>query len=179
MAVPLSPRSVNTLKGVNSLTISSEQFVKIHILTSQTASAITEKKFDRGITIAQFKGKLELLTGKKKYFCLSFQNYFLLGCSPATMTLQLENVKGEKIGEMKDDERLLGSYQIDNGCSVRVIDPNAFDWSELNNVEKQDMDEETYNSYKPTSVKPTVREYKVRGMKAHQKILTVFLSAHS
>merc|ERR1712141_237243 len=76
------------------------------------------------------------------------------------MTLQLENVKGEKIGEMADDERLLGSYQIDNGCSVRVIDPNAFDWSELNNVEKQDMDEETYNSFKPTSVKPTVREYK-------------------
>jgi len=85
-----------------------------------------------------------------------------LGCSPATMTLALENVKGEKIGELKDDERLLGSYQIDNGCSVRVTDPNAFDWSEVNNVEKQDMDEETYNAFKPTSVKPTVREYKVQ-----------------
>lgn len=63
MSVPLSPRSVNTLKGVNSMVISAEQFVKIHILTSQQTSAITEKKFDRGITIGQFKGKLEMLTG--------------------------------------------------------------------------------------------------------------------
>ena len=77
------------------------------------------------------------------------------------MTLTLENAKGEKIGTLADDERLLGSYPIDNGCAVRVSDPNAFDWNELRNVEKQDMTEEIYDQYKPTSVKPTVREYKV------------------
>ena len=82
------------------------------------------------------------------------------------MTLTLENVKGEKIGTLADDERLLGSYPIDNGCAVRVTDPNAFDWNELKNVEKQDMDEETYDQFKPTSVKPTVREYKVRFKKS-------------
>ena len=30
-------------------------------------------------------------------------------------------------------------------------------------VEKQDMDDDTYDTFKPTSVKPTVREYKVYG----------------
>lgn len=88
-----------------------------------------------------------------------------IGCSPATMTLQLENAKGEKIGDITDEERLLGSYPIDNGCSIRVMDPNAFDWSAVRDVEKQDMDEDTYNSFKPTSVKPTVREYKVTYIK--------------
>jgi hypothetical protein len=62
MSAPLSPRSVNTLKGLN-ISSGASQFVKIHILTTQAASAITEKKYDRGITIAQFKGKLEMMTG--------------------------------------------------------------------------------------------------------------------
>ena len=32
----------------------------------------------------------------------------------------------------------------------------------MDRVEKQEMDEETYDTFKPTSVKPTVREYKVK-----------------
>ena len=44
----------------------------------------------------------------------------------------------------------------------RVTDPEAIDWNNLDRVEKQEMDEETYDTFKPTSVKPTVREYKVK-----------------
>ena len=38
------------------------------------------------------------------------------------------------------------------------------------------MDEETYDTFKPTSVKPTVREYKVRQPMTSQttRILTIF-----
>lgn len=81
MSLPLSPRSVNTLKqccgGCDNLSVSSAQYVNIHILTSQTASAITEKKFDRGITISQFKGKLELLTGNYEIFFVKFTQLIL------------------------------------------------------------------------------------------------------
>lgn len=77
------------------------------------------------------------------------------------MKLSLESRKGEKLCNMDDDERLLGSYPVEDCCGIRVIDPESFDWSDLNKVEKQVMDDDTYNSFTPTSVKPTVREYKV------------------
>ena len=56
---------------------------------------------------------------------------------------------------------MIGSYQLDDGMTVRVTDPEAIDWNNTDKVEKQDMDDDTYDTFKPTSVKPTVREYKV------------------
>jgi tubulin-folding cofactor B len=76
------------------------------------------------------------------------------------MKLSIEDLKGKKIGEIDDEERLPGSYQTDDGMSIRVTDPEAIDWNNLDRVEKPEMDEETYDTFKPTSVKPTVREYK-------------------
>merc|ERR1719410_2575874 len=61
---------------------------------------------------------------------------------------------------MTDNNRLIGSYQLDDGMTVRVTDPEAIDWNNTDKVEKQDMDDDTYDTFKPTSVKPTVREYK-------------------
>jgi len=84
------------------------------------------------------------------------------GCNAASMKLSIEDLKGKKIGEIDDEERLLGSYPIDDGMSIRVTDPEAIDWNNLDRVEKQEMDEDTYDTFKPTSVKPTVREYKVK-----------------
>merc|ERR1711980_86807 len=76
------------------------------------------------------------------------------------MKLSIESVKGDKLGEMTDNNRLIGSYQLDDGMTVRVTDPNAVDWNNTDKVEKQEMDDDTYDTFKPTSVKPTVREYK-------------------
>jgi tubulin-folding cofactor B len=81
------------------------------------------------------------------------------------MKLSLESRKGEKICNMDDDERMLGSYPVEDCCGIRVIDPESFDWSDLKNVEKQEMDDDTYDTFRPTSVKPTVREYKVKTFK--------------
>ena len=41
------------------------------------------------------------------------------GCNAASMKLSIEDLKGKKIGEIDDEERLLGSYPIDDGMSIR------------------------------------------------------------
>merc|ERR1711970_26328 len=143
MSAPLSPRSLNTMRNL-SLQSDSNPWLKVHIVTSQTASAITERKFEKSLTIGQFKGKLEMLTG----------------CNASSMKLSIEDLKGKKIGDIEGEERLLGSYPIDDGMSIGVADPEGIDWNNLDRVEKQEMDEDTYDTFKPTSVKPTVREYK-------------------
>jgi len=131
--------------NVGQLSLDSSPWLRIHIVTAQTASAITEQKFAKDLTIAQFKGKLELITGY----------------SSGSMKLAIETAKGEKRGEISDESRLLGSYQLDDGMVIRVTDPNAVDWNNTDKVEKQEMDDDTYDTFKPTSVRPTVREYKV------------------
>merc|ERR1711917_31129 len=163
MAAPLSPRSVNTCCNMKNLCLQSDSnpWLKIHIVTQQTASAITERKFEKSLIIGQFKGKLEMLTG----------------CNAASMKLSIEDLKGKKIGEIDDEERLLGSYPIDDGMSIRVTDPEAIDWNNLDRVEKQEMDEETYDTFKPTSVKPTVREYKVKFYRKKGLPRLIFCSA--
>jgi len=147
-AEPLSPRSINAMRTLDlqSESIGSNPWLKIHIVTSQAASAITERKFEKSLTIAQFKAKLELLTG----------------CHSASMRLTVESVKGSKVCEIAagDNERLLGSFHIDDGMTVRVTDPDGIDWNNLEKVEKQDMSDDVYDTFKPTNVKPTVREYK-------------------
>ena len=115
-SAPLSPRSLNTIRNMD-IHSDSNPWLKIHIVTKQTASAITERKFEKSLTIGQFKGKLELLTG----------------CSSGSMELSIEDAKGNKIGEIKssDNDKMLGSFQIDDGMSIRVSDPLAVDWNNL------------------------------------------------
>ena len=69
------------------------------------------------------KGKLELITGYNS----------------GSMKLSIESVKGDKLGEMDDNQRLLGSYQIDDGMAIRASDPEAIDCNSVMGVEKQDM----------------------------------------
>merc|ERR1711892_1147777 len=49
--------------NVEQLTLGGSPWLRIHILTTQNSSAITEQKFDKSLTVGQFKGKLELITG--------------------------------------------------------------------------------------------------------------------
>jgi len=130
--------------NVEQLSLGGSPWLRIHILTTQNSSAITEQKFDKSLTVGQFKGKLELITGYNS----------------GSMKLSIESVKGDKLGEMDDNQRLLGSYQIDDGMAIRASDPEAIDWNSVMGVEKQEMDDDTYDTFKPTNVKPTVREYK-------------------
>ena len=121
MAAPLSPRSVNTCCNMNNLCLQSDSnpWLKIHIVTQQTASAITERKFEKSLTIGQFKGKLEMLTGMNLNRSDGQLTHSPLGCNAASMKLSIEDLKGKKIGEIDDEERLLGSYPIDDGMSIR------------------------------------------------------------
>merc|ERR1712128_367601 len=114
---------------VEQLTLGGSPWLRIHILTTQNSSAITEQKFDKSLTVGQFKGKLELITGYNS----------------GSMKLSIESVKGDKLGEMDDNQRLLGSYQIDDGMAIRASDPEAIDWNSVKGVEKQDMDDDKFN----------------------------------
>jgi len=130
--------------GVEQLSLGGSPWVRVHVVTTQTVSAITEQKFEKSLSVLQLKSKLELITGY----------------NAGSMKLSIESVKGSKVGEMSDNSRIIGSYQLDDGMTIRVTDPEAIDWNKVENVDKQEMDDDTYDTFKPTSVKPTVREYK-------------------
>ena len=67
MAVPLSPRSTNNTnisKSFQNCSLSGE-LVNFQILCQSTnLGSLTEKRYDKGLTIRELKGKLELITGK-------------------------------------------------------------------------------------------------------------------
>jgi hypothetical protein len=66
MAVPLSPRTTNNSnisKSFQNCSLSGE-LVNFQILCQSTnLGSLTEKRYDKGLTIRELKGKLELITG--------------------------------------------------------------------------------------------------------------------
>ncbi|KAI8422014.1 hypothetical protein MSG28_009919 [Choristoneura fumiferana] len=79
----------------------------MHITKSdaETAAPI-ERRFKKGITVAEFKSKLELVTGG----------------NAATMKLKLYDTKNKYICDIDNDDALLGSYPIDDLMRIHVID---------------------------------------------------------
>ncbi|XP_076235334.1 tubulin-binding cofactor B [Calliopsis andreniformis] len=102
-------------------------FVNLSITTSSQQSYCVERRFQKGITIDEFKGKLELVTGGNS----------------ATMTVEVYDKNDKLICKLDDGQRLLGSYPIDDGMRIHVID--NFSGTEENlNVEKFEISEEEY-----------------------------------
>lgn len=102
-------------------------FVNVSITNSGQNSYCIERRFQKGITIDEFKGKLELLTGG----------------NPTTMKIEVYDKNDKLICILDDGQRLLGSYPIDDGMRIHVID--NFSRTEENlNVEKFEISEEEY-----------------------------------
>ncbi|XP_043603421.1 tubulin-folding cofactor B [Bombus pyrosoma] len=102
-------------------------FVNVSITNSGHNSYCIERRFQKGITIDEFKGKLELLTGG----------------NPTTMKIEVYDKNDKLICILDDGQRLLGSYPIDDGMRIHVID--NFSRTEENlNVEKFEISEEEY-----------------------------------
>ncbi|XP_062860489.1 tubulin-folding cofactor B [Trichomycterus rosablanca] len=100
-------------------------------LTSTVSSFEANRRFNRGITIADFKSKLELITG----------------CPMASMELQLFSASDKFLQNLDSNEALLGSYPVDDDCRIHVIDrygtmTGAF--SDLSKVEKYEISEVAY-----------------------------------
>ncbi|TST73083.1 Tubulin-folding cofactor B [Bagarius yarrelli] len=100
-------------------------------MTSTLNDFEVNRRFDRGITIAEFKSKLELV----------------IGCPAASMDLQLFSTSDKFLQNLEDNEALLGSYPVDDNCRIHVIDrtgslTGAF--SDLSKVEKFEISDEAY-----------------------------------
>ena len=114
-------------------------------ITSSVNTFSSERRYEKGITIAKLKEKLELVTG----------------ASFANMRLELYDDKGKLLGPMDDDSKLLGFYPVEDFFRIHVIDTNPYvqkgEFEDTSRVEKMEMTEEEYS--KKTD---SVRAFKAR-----------------
>ncbi|XP_010870846.2 tubulin-folding cofactor B isoform X1 [Esox lucius] len=116
-------------------------------LTSTISSFEVNKRYNRGITIADFKGKLEMVVG-----------------TPAScMELQLFSPTDKFIQKLDDNEALLGSYPVDDDCKIHIIDRSGAqigEFSDLSKVEKFEIPDEVYEK-RTDSVRSFMKKQRV------------------
>ncbi|XP_068601260.1 tubulin-folding cofactor B [Brachionichthys hirsutus] len=101
-------------------------------LTSTLSSFVTKRRFNRGITVAELKGKMEMI----------------VGVSASCMELELFDVSDQLLQKMDDNEALMGSYAVDDNCRIHVIDRSGRQMGEFDDVqkvEKYEISDETYD----------------------------------
>ncbi|CAB3369640.1 Hypothetical predicted protein [Cloeon dipterum] len=104
-----------------SVSVINADFVKVFVSVSTSSTYSAEKSFARGITVADLKCKLELMTG----------------ASAGSMQLTVLDKAGNRVCLLDDNNRLLGSYPVDNGMVIFVADvAPKFDF-DLNSSEVQ------------------------------------------
>ncbi|XP_071571613.1 tubulin-folding cofactor B [Temnothorax nylanderi] len=113
---------------MSSCSVVTSDFVNLSITNSGQESCWVERRFQKGITIHEFKGKLELLTGGNS----------------ATMTVEVYDKNDKLVGRLEEGQRLLGSYPIDDGMRIHVIDNFSCIAQNLDDVKKFEISEEEY-----------------------------------
>ncbi|CAG6002688.1 tubulin-folding cofactor B [Menidia menidia] len=104
----------------------------VHVrITSTLSSFEVQRTFNRGITVAELKGKLELIVGVP----LSF------------MDLEIFGAADKFLQKMDDNEALLGSYPVDDDCRIHVLDRSGGQVGELFDVSKVEKFELTDDAY--------------------------------
>ncbi|KAM7399274.1 hypothetical protein PAMP_018555 [Pampus punctatissimus] len=107
-------------------------------LTSSISSFEVQRRFNRGITIADLKGKLEMV----------------IGAPPSSMDLELFSVTNHFLQKMDDNEALLGSYPVDDDCRIHVIDRSGGqmgEFTDVSKVEKFELSDDAYNKKTDTA----------------------------
>lgn len=99
-------------------------------LTSTSSSFEVQRRFNRGIRIAELKGKLEMI----------------VGASASGMDLELFSVSDEFLQKMDDNEALLGSYPVDEDCRIHVTDRSGqmSEFCDVSKVEKFELSADAY-----------------------------------
>ncbi|KAM3830176.1 tubulin-folding cofactor B isoform 1-T1 [Vipera latastei] len=96
------------------------------------------KRYARGLTIAEFKCKLELVVG-----------------SPAScMELELYTPDDKFVMKLDRDEALLGSYPVDDGYRIHVIDRSSAtigEYEDVSRVEKFEISDTEYEKRADTA----------------------------
>ena len=112
-----------------------DSFVNVFI-SSNVNSFTSEKKFPKDLSISELKGKLELITG----------------ATAGTMTITVYDDKNVKVIDLSDDSSLFGSYPIENGMRLHVLDEHkmAGEFENTNNVKKFELSEQEYSKRSDT-----------------------------
>ncbi|EFN89861.1 tubulin-folding cofactor B [Harpegnathos saltator] len=113
---------------MSSYSVITSDFVNLSITNSGQQSCCVERRFQKGITIDEFKGKLELLTGG----------------NPTTMSVEVYDKNDKLICKLEEGQRLLGSYPVDDGMRIHVIDNFSSTAEDLDRVKKFEISEEEY-----------------------------------
>ncbi|CAK9807457.1 Tubulin-folding cofactor B [Anthophora plagiata] len=103
-------------------------FINLSITNSGQNTYCVERRFQKAITIDEFKGKLELVTG----------------ANSGTMKVEVYDKNDKLICKLDEGQRLLGSYPIDDGMRIHVIDNFFRNEENLSNVDKFEISEEEY-----------------------------------
>ncbi|XP_045499229.1 tubulin-folding cofactor B [Colias croceus] len=122
------------MEGVQVIT---QDYVNVHITKSDSEDAPpVERRFKKAISVLEFKTKLELVTGG----------------SATTMKLKLYDNKNNLICDIDNDNALLGSYPIDDGMRIHVIDKFSLiqDFDASDNAERFKLSEEEYEKKSDT-----------------------------
>ncbi|XP_030007032.1 tubulin-folding cofactor B [Sphaeramia orbicularis] len=101
-------------------------------LTTTLSSFEVQRRFNRGISVAELKGKLEMIVGA------------LASC----MDLELYSINDKFLQKIDDNEALLGSYPVDDDCRIHVIDRSGGkmgEFSDVSKVEKFELSDEAYD----------------------------------
>lgn len=128
------------------MTVITNPTVSVRV-TSTLSSFDVNRRFNRGITVAELKCKLELI----------------IGCPAASMDLQLFSTSDEFLQNLDNNEALLGSYPVDDNCRIHAIDRSGSltgAFSDLSQVEKYEIPEDAYDK----------RSDSVRNFKRNKKI---------
>ena len=127
------------------ITISSSELVSVQVTSTANAYGV-ERRFERSLTVAALKAKLELVTG----------------AFAQTMMLTVYGKDGKKICALDNDEALLGSYPVDDGMTLHAEDPTikGNEYSDTSKVEKFELSQDEYNK----------RQDSVRAFKERNKL---------
>lgn len=112
------------------VTVISNPTVNVRI-TSTVSTFQSLKRFDRGTVIANLKGKLEMI----------------VGAPAASMDMELFSVSDTFLQLMDDNEAMLGSYPVDDGCRIHVIDRSGGqmgEFADVSQVEKFELSDAAY-----------------------------------
>ncbi|XP_076360220.1 tubulin-binding cofactor B [Tachypleus tridentatus] len=106
-----------------------QAWVKVFV-SSNVSSFLSERRFQKDLSISEVKGKLELLTG----------------ASAASMKLELYNKDNELVVSLDNDTASLSSYPIIDGMRINVIDNSstAGEFEDTSKVKKFELSNEEY-----------------------------------
>lgn len=100
-------------------------------VTSSGNTFGSERRFQKDLTVAEVKGKLEMVTGSVA----------------GNMKLEVYGKDDKLVCKLDNDDALLGSYTIDDGMRLQVVDPTVKigEFEDVSKVEKFELSEDAYS----------------------------------